>query len=126
MIFGSVMQKLNYKDLQKCVATMDNHIRSIQEQLEYTLYNLDSSNIVELDTSVTGIQSGDGGVSISGERLLLAGKNGECVRIGTEGAAFRFEVAGKGGQNVLYLDSDGQLVITRQAKINIDCGRWGG
>ena len=52
MIFGSVMRRLDVSDVAGSLRVMENHIRSLQEQLEYTLYNLDSTNVTELDTNM--------------------------------------------------------------------------
>ena len=108
------------------IKTMENHIRYLQEQLEYTLANLDSSNIAEIDTSETNITSSGGGVDLSKDELVLSGKKGEQFRVGYDSAEglFRFEVRGDGGSTALYLDAGGSLVITKNANLSIDCGEW--
>ena len=73
MIFSNTLRKLDYDDVKKSLIVMENHIRSMQEQLEYTLYNLDSANITSLNTDITDIVSTEGGINISGEMVSLKG-----------------------------------------------------
>lgn len=124
MIFGSVMKKLDYENVPRSLQVMESHIRSLQEQLEYTLYNLDSANVTSLDTSVTDITSDNGGISISGDSISLVGTGGEKVIMGKQGDSFRLELAGKGGAPALYLDSRGKIVVGEQAEVYLDCGVW--
>ena len=70
-IFTSQLGRLNYTDTTEAIKAMANHIRYIQEQLEYTLMNLDSSNVTELNTDETNISSSTGGTSFSGDHLKL-------------------------------------------------------
>ena len=124
MIFSSVMGRLDRKNVEKSLGIMENHIRSMQEQLEYTLYNLDSSNITSLDTALTDISSEKGGMTISGESIALTGAGGERVVMGDQGGLFRLELAGRGGVPALWLDGSGNIVIGSRAEIHADCGRW--
>lgn len=122
MIFGSAMKKLDYGNVPRSLQVMESHIRSLQEQLEYTLYNLDSTNVTSIDTSVTDIASG--GISISGASISLAGSGGEMVLMGNQGDTFRLVLAGRGGIPALYLDSMGKIVVGEQAEMYLDCGVW--
>ena len=108
----------------EAVKHMANHIRYIQEQLEYTLMNLDSSNVTELNTSQTNITSGSGGSSFSGDSITLSGPNGEVFSAGMDSGMFRFKLHGKNNAQVMYMNSDGQLIITNNATIVLDGGEW--
>lgn len=125
-VFANQLRTINYSNSQEALKAMANHIRYIQEQLEYTLMNLDSSNVTELDTGKTNISSSSGGVSFTGNSITLKGSKGELFEVGTpEGvSSFRFTVKGANGDQVMYLTSDGQLVITNHATISLDGGEW--
>lgn len=124
MIFGRSMKKLDHNDVRRSLAVMEDHIRSMQEQLEYTLYNLDSTNVQSLDTALTDIISSSGGISISGESISLLGSGDEKVEMGQKGGRFGLAIAGKGGHNAIWLDSLGRVTIGTAAEIHMDCGRW--
>lgn len=125
-IFHNQLGRVDYANAAQALRQMANHIRYIQEQLEYTLMNLDSSNVTELNTDETSISSSTGGVSFTGNSITLKGKAGEVFEAGIpEGAeGFRFTLKGRGGEQILYLTAEGKLVITRSAGIHIDGGEW--
>ena len=123
-IFTQALRKADWTNPQEAIKEMANHIRYIQEQLEYTLMNLDSSNITEIETDKTDIKSSDGTASFSGNSISLNGTGGESFETGVLNGAFRFTVKGKGGTQIMYLTSDGQLVITNHATIPSDGGEW--
>ena len=123
-IFHNHLRSLDYTNPEETLRLMANHIKYIQEQLEYTLMNLDSSNITEIDTSATNISSSTGGANLVGDRIAMKGKNGESFTVGMEGSRFVFSVTGKGGEQTMYLTSDGELVITKNTSLSIDCGEW--
>lgn len=124
-VFTKSMDKVDYSDTQSALRVMANHIKYIQEQLEFTLTNLDSSNITEIETDKTSISSGTGGVSMTGDSITLNGKNGESFTVGQDAAGnFVFSVKGRNGEQTIYLSSDGQMVITKAANLSIDCGTW--
>ena len=52
-IFTQSLRKVDIANPTEAMKEMANHIRYIQEQLEYTLMNLDSSNIISIDTDDT-------------------------------------------------------------------------
>ena len=124
-IFTTQLKKIDTNSPQEALRDMANHIRYIQEQLEWTLMNLDSTNINEIDTDETNITSGTGGSSFTGNSITLNGANGESFSAGM-GAnnVFQFKLNGKSGQQILYLTSSGELVITKSATISIDGGEW--
>ncbi len=124
-IFARTMQKIDASNPQEAIKKMANHIRYIQEQLEYTLLNLDSSNITEIDTQKTIIDSSNS-ISSVGEYINLKGKNGEIFTVGNNAAgAFEFSIKGKNGEQEIYLDKDtGMLVITKYANLTVDGGEW--
>ena len=123
-IFTQSLRKVDIANPTEAIKEMANHIRYIQEQLEYTLMNLDSSNVTEIDTDQTNIGSSTGGSSFTGNSITLNGGNGENFEAGVVNNTFRFTVKGKGGAQIMYLTSDGQLVITNNATIHIDGGEW--
>ena len=123
-IFTTQLRKVDWANPSDAIKDMANHIRYIQEQLEYTLMNLDSSNVTEIDTDQTSIGSASGGSSFSGNSVSLNGGNGESFEAGVVEGTFRFTVKGRGGTQIMYLTSDGQLVITNHATIHIDGGEW--
>lgn len=115
----------NYSTTQEALIAFGNHIRYIQEQLEWTLSNLDSSNINEIDTSQTNISSSTGGTNISSDGISVKGKNGEKFEAGVaSNGAFTFVLNGKDGRQMLYIDNEGKLVITEHSSITIDGGEW--
>ena len=126
-IFTQVLQlkddELN--DPRKALKAMSRHIQYLQNQLEYTLMNLDSTNITEIETDKTDITSSSGDVNMTGERIEMKGVNGESFTVGKSASGkFVFTVNGKNGQQSLYLSDDGEIVITKNSKIIIDCGEW--
>ena len=125
-VFTNQLRTIDYARPEEALKVMANHIRYIQEQLEFTLTNLDSSNVTELDTSATNIGSSTGGVSFTGNGFKLSGPNGETFEAGIpEGqSVFRFSLKGNGGNQVMYLTSGGELIITNHATIHIDGGEW--
>lgn len=124
-IFNQTLKKLDGSKPQEAIAEMAKHIKYIQEQLEWTLMNLDSTNITEIETDKTDITSSSGSVNMTGETISLKGQNGESFTVGkgTSGG-FTFALNGKGGIQALYLASDGNIYITKHANISLDCGEW--
>ena len=123
-IFTQSLRKVDAANPVVAIKEMANHIRYIQEQLEYTLMNLDSSNVTEIDTDQTSIGSSTSGSSITGNSMTLNGNSGEVFEAGVVKDAFRFAVKGKDGSQIMYLTSDGKLVITNHATIHVDGGEW--
>lgn len=124
-IFTQQLRKIDAAKPQEAIKAMHQHIRYIQEQLEYTLMNLDSSNVTEIETDKTTITSGSGGVSFTGNSIALKGKNGEVFEAGLgDNGIYQFKLNGKNGQQIFYLTSAGELVITQNATISIDGGEW--
>lgn len=124
-IFTTQLRKIDPENTRQSIELMANHIRYIQEQLEYTLMNLDSRNVTEIETDVTNITSSSGSVSFTGNSIRLTGSDGEVFEAGIgDNAMFQFKLNGKNGAQILYLTSDGKLVITDNATIAIDCGTW--
>ena len=50
---------LSGKNPQDALKIIENYLRVNQEQLEYILTHLDSSNIIEIDTTKTNILKGE-------------------------------------------------------------------
>ncbi len=124
MIFSGTLRRLDDHDVGRRLSIVENYIRSMQEQLEYTLYNLDSTNITSLDTGVTDITSSGGSINISGELISLRGAKGERAVMGNDGGRFTLELAGEGGRAAIFLDSSGRITVGSGAVINVDGGRW--
>lgn len=123
-IFTQSLQRIDTANPQEAIKKMANHIKYIQEQLEYTLLNLDSRNINEIDIDKTTITGSTSSTSI-GSFIYLTGSNGESFTVGKNPSGkFEFSVKGKNGTQTLYLDSSGNLVITKHANLTIDGGEW--
>ena len=123
-IFTQSLQRVDTSNPQEAIKKMANHIKYIQEQLEFTLLNLDSRNIIEIDTDKTVISDSTGNTSI-GSYITLSGSNGETFKVGkNKDGGFDFSITGSGGTQTLYLDSEGNLIITKHTSITIDGGEW--
>lgn len=123
-IFTQSLQKIDSANPADAIKKMANHIKYIQEQLEYTLMNLDSRNIVELDTDKTVISDSTGSVNI-GSYVGIAGQDGESFVVGRNNEGqFEFALKGKGGMQMIYLNNDGEIVITKRSNLDIDGGEW--
>ena len=126
-IFTTQLRKVDFSNSAEALREMANHIRYIQEQLEYTLMNLDSSNITEIETDKTDIKSSTGGTDLSGDSVKLSGGKGEMFEVGTVNNVFRFTLNGRNGEQIMYMTGDGRFVITNNATITIDSidgGEW--
>lgn len=124
-VFTKQLGNINYGNQQEALAAMANHIRYLQEQLEWQLSNLDSSNINEIDTSQTNISSSTGGTSIGGDSITIKGKNGELFEVGIgSNGVLMFTLNGKDSIQMLYLDNEGKLVLTENTTVTIDGGEW--
>ena len=123
-IFTQSLQKIDYNNPQDAIKKMANHIKYLQEQLEYTLFNLDSRNVIEIDTDKTTITDSSGSASI-GSFVYLTGTSGESFTVGKNNdGKFVFEVKGKDGKQTLYLNSSGELIITEHTNLTVDGGEW--
>lgn len=122
-IFTQSLRKIDEAKPQEAIKIMANHIKYIQEQLEYTLHNLDSENISEIDTDKTVVTDSTGSNSL-GSYISLSGANGESFTVGKNPKGqFEFVIKGKNG-TAMYLDSSGNISITGQANLTIDGGVW--
>ena len=123
-IFTQSLQKIDYNNPQDAIKKMVNHIKYMQEQMEYTLHNLDSGNVIEIDTDKTTITDSSGSASI-GSFVYLTGTSGESFTVGKNNdGTFVFEVKGKDGKQTLYLNSSGELIITEHTNLTVDGGEW--
>ena len=123
-IFTQQLQRIDTNDPKEAIKKMANHIKYIQEQLEYTLLNLDSRNVTEIDTDKTTITDSTGSTSL-GSFVYIKGNNGESFTVGKNpGGQFEFSVKGANGKQTLYLDSTGNLIITKNTNLTIDGGEW--
>lgn len=123
-VFTQSLRKINTANPQEAIKIMANHIKYLQEQLEFTLTNLDSQNINEIDIDKTTITDSTGTTNI-GSFINLTGANGESFIVGKNSSGqFEFAVKGKGGKQTMYLNSSGDLVITEHTNLTIDGGEW--
>ena len=123
-IFTQSLQKVDTSNPQEALKKMANHIKYLQEQLEYTLLNLDSQNINEIDINKTTITDSTGSTSI-GSFIYITGADGESFTVGKNpNGKFEFAVKGKGGRQTMYLNSSGELIITEHTNLTIDGGEW--
>ena len=53
------LEDLSGKNPQEAIRIIENYLRSNQEMLEYILTHLDSSNIIEIDTTKTTFYKGE-------------------------------------------------------------------
>lgn len=125
-IFTQQLRKIDNANPADAIKEMARHIKYIQDQLEFTLTNLDSSNIKEIETDKTDITNSNGTVSFSGTYISLLGKNGESFRVGLDSRTnrFIFEIKGKDGVQCIYLSTTGELVVTKNTSLSIDSGEW--
>lgn len=124
-VFTKSLRRVDSSNVPEALRQMADHIRYIQEQLEYTLMNLDSRNINEIDTDITKVTD-TSGASVLGSYISLTGNNSEKFAAGknVQTGRFEFTVNGKNGVQQMYLDSNGNLILTSSASIQIDCGTW--
>lgn len=123
-IFTQQLQRIDPSNPQDAIKKMYQHIKYMQEQMEYTLLNLDSRNIIEIDTDKTTITDSSGSANI-GSYFSLTGPKGESFTAGKNAKGnFEFSVKGKGGTQTMYLNSSGELIITEHTRLTIDGGEW--
>ena len=123
-IFTKSLQRIDGSNPQDAIKKMVNHIKYIQEQLEYTLLNLDSRNINEIDIDKTTITNSTGSTNI-GSYIHLTGTKGESFTVGKNSKGnFEFAINGKDGKQTMYLNSSGELIITERVNLTIDGGEW--
>lgn len=86
-IFTTQLGKVEHLSPQEAVKQMADYIRSLQDTLEYRLYTLDSSNIAEVDASVTTI-------TIAGEDAtkVMEDMNDEVSKLEKTVAGYKTEV----------------------------------
>ena len=53
------LEELSGKTPDEAVRIIENHLRALGEELEFILTHLDSSNITEIDLSVTNVYEGE-------------------------------------------------------------------
>lgn len=120
-IFNIPIANIDESNPQKALRQMWKYIKTLEEQLEYKLVNLDSSNVKEISTDETTITSG-GSLLLSGEFINLS--NGKySFKAGGSGNDFLFELTNGNGDKVFFI-SNGNLVISRFTDLNIDGGTW--
>lgn len=59
-IFSSQLGKIESQNTEQSIKVMANHLRKIQEELEYRLMHLDSTNVTEIDARETTVLIDDG------------------------------------------------------------------
>lgn len=53
------LSDLSGKSTEESIGIIENYLRAAQEELEYILTHLDSSNVIELDLNKTTLYKGD-------------------------------------------------------------------
>ena len=88
MIFSSQLGKLDGTNTEQSLKSVANHLRKMQEELEYRLSVLDSSNITEIDADLTKF-------FVKGEEIsnILADQDGKMSQFEQTVAGFRQAVA---------------------------------
>ena len=123
-IFTKSLQQIDAAKPQEAIKKMATHIKYLQEQLEYTLLNLDSRNINEIDVTKTTITD-TAGVTNIGSSIYLTGANGESFKVGkNKDGQFEFSITSEGGKQTIYLNSSGELIITEHTSLTINGGEW--
>lgn len=124
MIFTQSLQRIDASNPTEAIKKMANHIKYIQEQLEYTLTNLDSNNIIEIDTDKTVVGDSEGSTNL-GSFISIKGENGESFTVGKNlDGNFEFTIRGKDKTQMMRIDENGQLIITGNTYLAIDGGEW--
>ena len=124
LIFNIPQKQLDTSNTEQALRQLWKYIAGLQEQLEYTLMNLDSNNIIEISTDKTKIKNSVGETVLNGEMInLKSGKNSFIAGYDSAARKFQFELTDKEGNKVLYL-SNGELVISRHVEITVDGGAW--
>lgn len=59
-IFTTTLRQFNYNNPTEATKAMANHIRQLQEELEFALLNLDSTNISTIDLKQTKVITSSG------------------------------------------------------------------
>ncbi len=58
-MFFSKLSDLSGLGTEEKLKMIENHLRTLEDELQYILTHLDSSNIIEIDTAKTNIYKGD-------------------------------------------------------------------
>ncbi len=126
MVFDLPQPRTAGKSAEDAIKQLGNYVASMREQLEFVLQNLDSRNIIEISTDITKITNSDGTMAFSSDMLNLLGTDGMGFVAGhdKQGGGFKFEVMGGGGMKLLYMSTEGKLILTRGVVKTIDGGSW--
>lgn len=126
-IFNTPQRAIDFSNPAKALKQIYSEVQAMQSQLEFTLQNLDSTNITEISTAQTKIIDGSGENVLQDGQIQLTSGN-LSFRAGYDSTAkiFRFEVTDNTGTKVLYLNSSGELVISKNTTLSIDGGTWQG
>lgn len=125
MIFHNTLGTLDGLDTKRAVLTLANYVRSLQEQLEYTLTTLDSDNVIEIDTGRTSVGSSDGSTA-TGESVLLKGKGSSAFSVSklTDGSLV-FRMKANDGSDIFAANSaSATFDVRKRASLSLDGGSW--
>ena len=106
-IFSSQLGKVDGQTPQEGIKTLANHLRKIQEELEYRLMNLDSSNVTEIvleDTSMTL-----GGKPI--QNIIAEGGNYSALEQTVDGLRAIVANMETGMAHMLQMDASGVYIV---------------
>ncbi len=123
-IFNIPIAGVDTANPQLALKQMWKYIKTLENQLEWKLTNLDSTNVKEISTDDTKITSKEGS-SFSGDSVYIK-KGSYSFYAGVDGTTgtFKFEITDSAGHKAIYFNSSGSLVISRYADVNIDAGAW--
>lgn len=110
MIFSKQLGKVGGRTAQDDIRYIANHIRRMQEELEYRLMNLDSENINEIDAGVTKIYS-DGVELLT---LIGSDENYSAIKQTVDDILLTVQDIETGMGQTLRLAEDGITIVNAQ------------
>ena len=69
-VFTTQLKQLNYNNPTEAVKQLANHILQLQEELEYVIMHLDSTNVSEINLGRTQVVT-PSGTEFTGERFII-------------------------------------------------------
>lgn len=96
-------------------------ISKMQKELDWLLNNIDSKNVTELNTNVTNVRSADGSTTIDGNTLVMTDTNQVRLELGYDKVndIFKFILYNKSGASTFEVDSNGNVLIKGDGRIDV-------
>ena len=125
MIFSRQLEKLDKENLSRSVQLIANHVRMLQEQLEYTLTALDSDNIIEINTAKTAVATADGDTA-TGDGIRIRSGDGALFSVEkTQAGKMIFSLSDTLGREAVRFSSQtGVIELKRRSDITLNCGEY--